>query len=41
MVIQGTPVQSTSGLAYETTTQTIAKELLAKTQERQGWLGLI
>ncbi|MDV3350613.1 L-glutamate gamma-semialdehyde dehydrogenase [Leptothoe sp. LEGE 181152] len=41
MVVQGTPTTPTAAPAYETTTQTIAKELLAQTQERQGWLGQI
>lgn len=39
MVVQSSPVQPTSASDYETATQTIAKDLLAETEERQGWLG--
>ncbi|MEM6251392.1 MAG: L-glutamate gamma-semialdehyde dehydrogenase [Cyanobacteria bacterium P01_D01_bin.156] len=39
MVIQGASTQKASAAIYETATQTIAKELLAETEERQGWLG--
>ncbi|EKV02095.1 delta-1-pyrroline-5-carboxylate dehydrogenase [Leptolyngbya sp. PCC 7375] len=41
MVVQGTPTTPTAAPAYETATQIIAKELLAQTKERQGWLGQI
>ncbi|MEM9266099.1 MAG: L-glutamate gamma-semialdehyde dehydrogenase [Cyanobacteria bacterium P01_F01_bin.13] len=41
MVVQGTPIQSASVPDYETATQIIAKDLLAQTQEQQGWLGKI
>ncbi|MEM9808752.1 MAG: L-glutamate gamma-semialdehyde dehydrogenase [Cyanobacteria bacterium P01_D01_bin.56] len=39
MVVQGASPQQISVPDYESTTQTIAKDLLAETQERQGWLG--
>ncbi|MEM9093091.1 MAG: proline dehydrogenase family protein, partial [Cyanobacteria bacterium P01_F01_bin.53] len=41
MVIQGTPILQSTASPYEAATQSIAKDLLTKTEDHHNWLGRI